>query len=76
LLVWERRAVLLHHPDQKFHGFQYADWLFDGDDLVAAIRTAFDEPAGQAHNQHDANYLTFHRWRNFRELTGEELCNR
>lgn len=66
---WELRCVLIHHPDQKFHGFQYADWVIDGDDLVAAIRTAYDEPAGQAHNQHDANYLTFHRWPRFRTLT-------
>jgi hypothetical protein len=43
--------------------------LIDGNDIVAAIRTAFDEPAGQAHNQHDANYLTFHRWPRFRERT-------
>lgn len=69
LRAWEVRSVLLYHPDVKFHGFQYADWLIDGDDLVAAIRTAFDETAGQAHNQHDANYLTFHRWSRFRELT-------
>jgi hypothetical protein len=69
LRKWETRCVLLYHPDVKFHGFQYADWLVDGDDLIAAIRTAYDEPAGQAHNQHDANYLTFHRWKGFRELT-------
>lgn len=69
---WELRTVLIHHPDQKFHGFQYADWLIDGDDAVAAIRTAYDEPAGQAHNQHDANYLTFHRWPRFRDLTWDD----
>lgn len=69
LRKWETRSVLIYHPDTKFHGFQYADWLIDGNDLVAAIRTAFDEPAGQAHNQHDANYLTFHRWPRFRDLT-------
>ena len=69
LRSWELRCVLIHHPDQKFHGFQYADWLIDGDDAVAAIRTAYDEPDGQAHNQHDANYLTFHRWPRFRTLT-------
>lgn len=68
---WEIRSILIHHPDQKFHGFQYVDWLVDGDDIVAAIRTAFDEPAGQAHNQHDANYLTFHRFKGFRTLTHE-----
>jgi hypothetical protein len=69
---WEIRSILIHHPDQKFHGFQYADWLFDGPDIVAAIRTAFDEPAGQARNQHDANYLTFHRFKDFRTLTMED----
>jgi hypothetical protein len=68
LRKWDVRSILLYHPDTKFHGFQYADWQFDGDDMVAAIRTAFDEPDGQAHNQHDANYLTFHRWPRFREL--------
>jgi hypothetical protein len=69
LRKWETRCVLIYHPDVKFHGFQYADWLIEGNDIVAAIRTAYDEPAGQAHNQHDANYLTFHRWKAFRELT-------
>jgi hypothetical protein len=69
LRSWETRSLLIYHPDTKFHGFQYADWLVDGNDIVAAIRTAFDEPAGQAHNQHDANYLTFHRFANFRDRT-------
>jgi hypothetical protein len=69
LRKWEVRSVLVYHPDTKFHGFQYADWLIEGDDIVAAIRTAFDEPGGQAHNQHDANYLTFHRFPRFRKLT-------
>jgi hypothetical protein len=69
LRTWETRCLLIYHPDVKFHGFQYADWLIEGDDLIASIRTAYDEPAGQAHNQHDANYLTFHRWKGFRELT-------
>jgi hypothetical protein len=60
--------VVLRHPDVKAHGFQYADWLFDGADLIAVVRTAFDEPDGTpAHNAHDANYLTFHRVAKFRE---------
>lgn len=65
---WETRAVLLQHPDTKTHAFQYPDWQFDGADIIAAIRTAFDDEAGGAHNAHDANYLTFHRFANFREL--------
>jgi hypothetical protein len=70
LRTWETRAILLHHPDTAKHGFQYVDWLFDGDDLIAACRTAGDDGLGGAHNNHDANFLTFHRWKNFRALVG------
>jgi len=66
---WEIRCILLHHPDVVRHGFQYPDWQFDGGDLIAAIRTAYDDGLGGAHNAHDANYLTFHRFARFRELT-------
>lgn len=66
---WETRCVLLYHPDTAKHGFQYPDWQFDGEDLIAVVRTAFDDGAGGAHNAHDANFLTFHRWPRFRSLT-------
>jgi hypothetical protein len=72
LRQWTVRSVLLYHPDVARHGFQYADWLFDGDDLVAVCRTAFDEGSGGARNNHDANFLTFHRIRGFRRLTTSE----
>lgn len=67
LREWTIRRELLHHPDAAKHGFQYIDWLFDGDDIIAAVRTAFDDSDGGAHNYHDANYLTFHRFERFRE---------
>lgn len=66
---WETRCVLLYHPDTARHGFQYPDFQFDGADLVALVRTAYDDGEGGAHNAHDANFLTFHRWRDFRRLT-------
>lgn len=66
---WTVHSVLLYHPEVKHHGFQYADWLFDGNDLIALVRTAYDDGQGGAHNAHDANYLTFHRWPNFRNRT-------
>lgn len=69
---WEVRCILLHHPDRAKHGFQYVDWQFDGEDLIAVARTAFDDEDAGAHNQHDANYLTFHRFKNFRQLTGKD----
>jgi hypothetical protein len=45
----------------QYTGFQYVDWLFDGDDIISVSRTAYNG----AHNFHDANHLTFHRIRNF-----------
>ena len=69
LVDWEIRCILLHHPDPIHHAFQYPDWVFDGDDMLVASRTAYDDGIGGARNAHDANYLTFHRFENFRELT-------
>lgn len=69
LRSWTVRCHLLHHADHTRHGFQYVDWQYDGRDIVAACRTAFDDGLGGAHNAHDANYLTFHRIRRFRSLT-------
>lgn len=66
---WEPRSIVLHHPDVAKHAFQYVDWLFDADDLVAVSRTAHDDDTGGAHRAHDANYLTFHRLENFRDRT-------
>ncbi len=73
LLHWTVRAILLTHPDVKKHGFQYADWQFDGDDIIAVSRTASDDGLGGANNYHNANFLTFHRWENFRELKMSDL---
>ncbi|UCG57583.1 MAG: hypothetical protein JSU70_22295 [Phycisphaerales bacterium] len=66
---WTIRSIVLYHPDVSRHGFQYVDWLFDGDDIIAASRTAFGTGERAAPRQHDANYLTFHRIEDFRELT-------
>ncbi len=72
LMNWEVRCNVLYHPDVSKHGFQYVDWQFDGDDMVAACRTAYDDDAGNAHNMHDANFMTFHRVKNFRTLTMDD----
>lgn len=66
LRTWSVRTIVLQHPDAARHGFQYVDWLFEGEDIIAVSRTAFDDGFGGAHNQHDANFLTFHRIKNFR----------
>ena len=61
---WETRCSLLFHPDVGYHAFQYLDWQFDGNDLIALSRTSW-----QGKTYHDANFLTFHRISNFRTLT-------
>ena len=73
LINWEVRARLLYHPDPITHGFQYPDWVFDGDDMAVLVRTAYDDGLGGAHNYHDANFLTFHRVENFRDLELGEI---
>lgn len=59
---WEVETVLLHHVDSIWHGFHNADWQFDGADLVAVCQTSWDG----AKNATRSNYLTFHRFPNFR----------
>ncbi|MGI6381568.1 MAG: sialidase family protein [Anaerolineae bacterium] len=46
----------------RLTGFQYVDWLFEGDDILAAVRVAYRG----AHNYHDSNRIWFLRvpaWR-------------
>lgn len=73
LRTWTVQSILLSHPDTARHAFQYVDWQFDSEDLIAVSRTAYDDDVGGAHNQHDANYLTFHRFKNFRRLSSDGL---
>jgi hypothetical protein len=71
LRKWSTDKILLHHPDVLKHGFQYVDWQFDGKDIIFLSRTAFDDEFGGADNYHNANYLTFHRIKNFRKLASK-----
>ena len=66
---WTIRCIVLYHPDAGRHGFQYVDWLFEGEDMIVVSRTAFITGSEAPPRQHDANYLTFHRLENFRGLT-------
>ena len=52
------------HCDGDTHGFQYVDFEMEGADILWLCRTAMNNP----HNYHDANYTTFHRILNFRNL--------
>lgn len=63
---WRLESIILRHEDDKNHAFQYVDWLFEEDDIIAVSRTAWDG----SHRAHDANYMTFHRIRDFRRHQG------
>jgi len=62
------RGAHLTKQNNKF-GFQYIDWLIEGNDIILVSRTAWgwDTP-----RSHDANFFTFHRIRNFRKKTLED----
>jgi len=66
LVTWREERVIVQHPDAERHGFQYPDWQFDGEDIVAAVRTAWVTETSQPPRAHDANFLTFHRIAGFR----------
>lgn len=69
LLTWTIDTLVLQHPDTLYHAFQYVDWQFDGNDIVAVSRTAYDDGLGGANSFHNNNYLTFHRIPGFRSIT-------
>lgn len=48
----------------RLTGFQYVDWIFDGDDIIYVVRTAHRG----AQNFHDSNQVLFGVLKNFREL--------
>lgn len=66
LREFKHEADILDYSDQdsRFIGFQYADFEIEGSDMIFLSRTAMNN----ANNYHDANYQTFHRIENFRDL--------
>jgi len=56
---WEHMCDLVNYNNLNASevGFQYPSFIFDGDDMLITIRTAFN----LAHNFHDANYTLFFR---------------
>ncbi len=68
LKKWTTRCILLHRADPKKYAFQYPAFEIEGNDLLVACRTAYDDGEGGVPRGHDANFLTFHRFVNFRDL--------
>uniref|UniRef100_UPI000F6123C3 Ig-like domain-containing protein n=1 Tax=Nonlabens xiamenensis TaxID=2341043 RepID=UPI000F6123C3 len=66
---WTLEQELFRSPASRFHGFNYPFMKIDGDDLIFVLRMAFENERGQPIRWHDANMFTFHRVRNFRDLS-------
>ena len=66
LSAWQVACDLIDRRDEdpRYTGFQYVDFLFEGEDLIYLCRTAINHP----HSYHDSNYITFHRVKDFRRL--------
>lgn len=70
LVEWRNEADILNYEENGWPedntkvGFQYVDWLIEGDDILALSRTAING----AWNYHNANHITFHRIEDFRTL--------
>lgn len=73
LRKWTVNKVVLQDDNVDKSGFQYVDWLVDGNDIVLASRTAFFDGVEYADNQHNSNFITFHRIDNFREFGENEV---
>jgi hypothetical protein len=63
---WIIERIVLYHPDINNHAFQYVDWQFENEDIIAVSRTAYEDGMGGADNYHNANFITFHRIKQFR----------
>lgn len=69
LTHWEIRGIVAQGTEVEKNGFQYVNWMFEGDDIVAVVRTAYEDGIGGANSNHDSNFMTFHRVNDFRNFT-------
>lgn len=65
---WEVNSIELVSDNVEKHGFQYVDWLFDGDDIIYLSRTGYFDGTEEADNAHNSNFMTFHRIKNYAKI--------
>ncbi len=59
------RELMNEHYAARMHGYQYADFVFDGNDIIMVVR----ETTGYSNWFHDGKWTTFYRIEDFRKLT-------
>ncbi len=75
---WEMYSIILNAPDLEHDGFQYPSFIIDGDDIAFVSRTAYFDGESKADNQHNSNFITFHKIKDFRNrnLNSKPLCGK
>jgi len=73
LYKWKVEKIFLYSPEAYREAFQYFNFAFDGDDMVVVARTGLKVGGFLPSRGHDANLLTFHRVRNFRSLSRDQI---
>jgi hypothetical protein len=62
--VIEDESGLSEEDSIRLTGFQYVDWQFDGEDIIALVRTAWRGSV----RFHDSNRITYHVIKGFRQI--------
>lgn len=70
---WTVHKVILQDDNIDKSGFQYVDWQFERGDMIFVSRTSFFDGENHADNQHNSNFITFHRIENFRKHLNESI---
>jgi hypothetical protein len=73
LRTWRVERIVLQSPNVDYEAFQYPSFAIDGDDLLVALRTAFDIGGRKPPRGHDSNLITFFRVQRFRSFAQREL---
>jgi hypothetical protein len=66
LRTWRMERIVLQSPNVDYEAFQYPAFAIDGDDLLIALRTAYDLGGRKPPRGHDSNLITFFRLQQFR----------
>lgn len=71
LVDWNLEKIFIHSDNVARQAWQYFNFVFDGEHIIIASRTAFrtEQDSNNPPRGHDSNLLTFHRIPNYRDLT-------
>ena len=73
MINWKMEKLYVFSGDWDVDGFAYANFDFDGDDMVIATRTAFPVPGeNNPRRGHDSNILGFFKVNDFRNLVPDQ----